>query len=510
MQMLGQSLAQAPEGGFFHGGFKQQIRFFRLDARKATTFGQQFELQQLQQAGHRRWNGAVAVGPGGRQLHQGLLAAAGGGGAIGGHFFVVFTDPIGRDEGRHLQIDLGVIHRRDVLTLQFGQAFLQHLHVEIEADGLHLAALLHPQQVAHPPDLHIPHRQLITAAELGEFLNRPQPLPRRFTQGGLAGKEQPGMGLDAAAADAAAQLIQLGQAEFLGVLHQNRIDPGYVQAALNDGGAEHQVGFAGIEGDHGAFQFPFGHLAVGHQQPQARHHLAQLGRHLFDALHPRYHVEDLAAPVELLADRTADGLLILGGQVGLDRTAQGRRRGDQAHLPHPRKAHVKRPRDWRGTQGEHVDVFAQGFDLFLLVDAETLLFIDHQQSQLLEAGALAQQLVGADDDINGAIGQPFADGLAFGGGAKAVEQGHLEGIGGKAFAEGAPVLLGQHRGGGQQSPLLAGGDCLEQGPDRHLRFAKADIAADEPVHRRRFLHVPLHLADGLGLVGGWFVGEGIL
>ena len=71
------------------------------------------------------------------------------------------------------------------------------------------------------------------------------------------------------------------------------------------------------------------------------------------------------------------------------------------------------------------------------------------------------------------------------------------------------MLLGQHRGGGQQSPLLAGGDCLEQGPDRHLRFAKADIAADEPVHRRRLLHVPLHLADGLGLVGGGFVGEGI-
>ena len=93
------------------------------------------------------------------------------------------------------------------MTLQFGQAFLQHLHVEIKANGLHLTALLHPQQVAHPPDLHIPHRQLITAAELGEFLNRPQPLPSRLTEGGLAGEEQPGMGLDAAAADAAAQLI---------------------------------------------------------------------------------------------------------------------------------------------------------------------------------------------------------------------------------------------------------------------------------------------------------------
>ena len=62
-------------------------------------------------------------------------------------------------------------------ALDLGQALLQHLHVEIEADGLHLAALLHPQQVAHAADLHVAHRQLITGAELGEFLDRPQPLP---------------------------------------------------------------------------------------------------------------------------------------------------------------------------------------------------------------------------------------------------------------------------------------------------------------------------------------------
>ena len=73
------------------------------------------------------------------------------------------------------------------------------------------------------------------------------------------------MGLDTAAAHPAPQLVQLGQAKFVGVLDQNRVHPRDIQAAFHDRGAEHQVGLAGIEGHHGALQFPFCHLAVGHQ-----------------------------------------------------------------------------------------------------------------------------------------------------------------------------------------------------------------------------------------------------
>ena len=96
--------------------------------------------------------------------------------------------------------------------------------------------------------------------------------------------------------------------------------------------------FRSVEGHHRALQFAFGHLAVGHQQPQAGDHLAQALGHFLDPLHPRHHVEDLAAAIELLADGAAHGLLIEGGEVRLDRPAQRRWRGDQAHLAHAREA----------------------------------------------------------------------------------------------------------------------------------------------------------------------------
>ena len=62
------------------------------------------------------------------------------------------------------------------MTLNFSQGFLQHFHVKVKADGFHLAALLHAEEIADPTDLHIPHGELITTAQLGELLNGAKPL----------------------------------------------------------------------------------------------------------------------------------------------------------------------------------------------------------------------------------------------------------------------------------------------------------------------------------------------
>ena len=117
--------------------------------------------------------------------------------------------------------------------------------------------------------------------------------------------------------------------------------------------------------------------------------------------------------------------------------------------------------------------------------------------------------MGAHHHIHGACGQAFLDHLALPGGAEAVEQAHLEGIGGEAFGERAPVLLGQHRGGGQHRHLFAGRDGFEDGADGHFGFAEAHIAAHQPVHGLGLLHIAFHIADRLHLVGGGLVGEGV-
>ena len=315
------------------------------------------------------------------------------------------------------------------------------------------------------------------------------------------------MGLNAAASHPTTQLVKLRQAEAMGILDQNRVDAGDVETALHNRGAEHHIRFPAVERHHGALQFALGHLAMGHQQPQTGKHLAQLTGHLLDALHPRHHVKHLAAAVELLTDGTANGLLIQGCEVGFDRPTQGWRRGDQAHLPHPGQAHVERAGNRRGREGQYIHVLAQCLDLLLLIHTEALFFIHHQQSELVEDGVLAQQLVGAHHRIDRAVLQTLQNRLALTGSAEPVEQRHLDRIGRKPLGQRAPVLLREHRRGSQHGHLLASGDRLENRPDRHFGLAEAHIAAHQTIHRLRLLHVALHIGRGLQLIGRGFVGE---
>ena len=73
--------------------------------------------------------------------------------------------------------------------------------------------------------------------------------------------------------------------------------------------------------------------------------------------------------------------------------------------------------------------------------------------------------------------------------------------------ERAQVLLGQDRGGHEHGHLVAGVDRLEGGPHRQLGLAVADVAAQQPVHRPRLLHVGLDGRDRRQLVGRFHVGE---
>ena len=72
------------------------------------------------------------------------------------------------------------------------------------------------------------------------------------------------------------------------------------------------------------------------------------------------------------------------------------------------------------------------------------------------------------------------------------------------------MLLHQQRRGHQHGDLLAVLHRLERRAHRDLGLAVADVAADEPVHRDRLLHVRLDLVDAGELVRGLVVGEGVL
>ena len=121
-----------------------------------------------------------------------------------------------------------------------------------------------------------------------------------------------------------------------------------------------------------------------------------------------------------------------------------------------------------------------------------------------------EQAVGADHDVDGAVGQAVDDLACLRGGEEARQHLDTDRVGRIAVGEGLEVLLGEQRRRHEDGGLVAVLHGLEDRPHRHLGLAEADVAAHEPVHRRRLLHVGLDVVDRLELVRGLRVGEGLL
>ena len=88
------------------------------------------------------------------------------------------------------------------------------------------------------------------------------------------------------------------------------------------------------------------------------------------------------------------------------------------------------------------------------------------------------------------------------GGAEARDVLDPERVVAQPLGEGAEVLLGQHGRGHEEHHLAAVGRGLERRAQRHLGLAVAHVAADQPVHGPRLLHVRPHGLDRIQLVGG--------
>ena len=106
-----------------------------------------------------------------------------------------------------------------------------------------------------------------------------------------------------------------------------------------------------------------------------------------------------------------------------------------------------------------------------------------KQAEIGELDALAEQRMGADDDVDVAVFDARLDLGELLGGDQARGLRDLHRQAREALGEGLEVLARQQRGRHHHRDLLAGHHGDEGGAQRHLGLAEADIAADQPVHR---------------------------
>ena len=226
-----------------------------------------------------------------------------------------------------------------------------------------------------------------------------------------------------------------------------------------------------------------------------------------NALDPVVHEEDLAAPVELPAHRILEDLVRPRQDVRDDRHPVPRRGADQREVAQPRDREVERPRDRRRRQREDVEVALQLLETLLVLDAEALLLVDDQEPEVVEDDVGLEEPMRPDDDVDLPRGEPEEDLLLFLPAAEPAQRLHADRVVGETFAEGVQVLLGEDRRRRQHGDLLSVPYGLEGGADGDLRFAVADVAAEETVHGAARLHVPLDVFRSLALVGRILVEE---
>ena len=267
------------------------------------------------------------------------------------------------------------------------------------------AALLAAEQVAGAADLEVERGDAEAAAEIAELLDRRSRLRATGDSDFFRRNQQIGIRRPIAAADAAAQLIELRQAVAIGAIDDDRVGVGDVEAVLDDRRREQDVGLVRHEIEHRALERVLAHLAVADDDARVGHEPLQQVAHRVDRLDAVVDEEHLAAARHLVANRAHDHGRVELHDVGLDRQAVLRRRLDDRHVADADQRHVQRARNRRRRHRQHVDLLAHLLDALLVRDAEALLLVDDQQAEVLELHVLRQQAVRADDDVEPAGGE---------------------------------------------------------------------------------------------------------
>ena len=293
-------------------------------------------------------------------------------------------------------------------ALQARHRLLQHLLVELEADLLDVAGLLVAEQVAGAADVEIVAGELEAGAERVERLQHLQ--PPLGLRGDLAVRRQreQRIGAQLRAPDPAAQLVELRQAEHVGAVDDQRVGGRDVEAGLDDGGRQQHVVLAVVERRHDVLELGRRHLAVRDRDLHLRHVLVE---ELLDARRDprcagrrrtpgRRDSARAAAPRAPPADRTATTKVRTAS-----RSTGGVAMIDSSRTPVSASCSV------RGI-GVAVSVSTctsarSSFSCSLCATPKCCSSSTMSRPRSLNLIALAEQRVGADDDVDRAVGEPF-------------------------------------------------------------------------------------------------------
>ena len=176
-----------------------------------------------------------------------------------------------------------------------------------------MAGLLGAEDIARAANFQIAQGDAETRAEFGVFLDGLEPLCGDRRDRPIFRQEHIGIRAVLVPPDAAAKLVQFGKAEAVGVVDDDGIGVGDIEAGFDDGRADQHIDPALHEVDHRLFEFVFGHLAVADGDAGIRHDALHFVGHLVYGLHAVMEEKYLPLAVQFADDGLADQSLCRSG-----------------------------------------------------------------------------------------------------------------------------------------------------------------------------------------------------
>lgn len=202
---------------------------------------------------------------------------------------------------------------------------------------------------------------------------------------GVTREEKDGVGLSISTTDSSSQLVEIGEAKAVGAVDEDGVGIRDIDAGLNDGGGEENVGFAFDEFIHDHLELIFFHLAVADDYFCRRNEFIETFGEFVDGFDSVVEEEDLAATVQLILDSLFDDALVVLINGGFDGVTIGGGGVDGGHVAHAHEGKVEGAGNGSGRESEDINLAEAFFEGFLVFDTKTLFFIDDDETEVLIA-----------------------------------------------------------------------------------------------------------------------------
>ena len=238
--------------------------------------------------------------------------------------------------------------------------------------------------------------------------------------------------------------MQFAQAKAMCVVDDHCVGSRDVDATFDDGGRNQNVSFAAHESSHDLLEFAIAHLSVTNHNSRSRRKSPHIIGCRLNVVHTIMHPENLSFSSQFAGNCTCESFLIPRNHFGHNRTPIRGRRCQTGNIAQSQHCHVKRARNGRRAECQHICSQTEFKESLLVLDTEALFFINDDKSKIVKSNIGRKQSVRSDHNINSASCDTVENVTNFTIGLESTDSFDHEGIRTQTFAKSSLVLFGEN------------------------------------------------------------------